>query len=40
MDAAYAEAGGELVEFENEENIDIIEKNMKASGYTCERRTN
>lgn len=40
MDAAYSEAGGVLIEYENEENIDMIEKNMKASGYTCQRRTN
>lgn len=40
MDAAFSEAGGVVPEFENEENIDDIERNMNASGYTCERRSN
>ncbi len=40
LDAAYSEAGGVLPEFENEENIDNIEKNMNAANYTCDRRSN
>ena len=40
LDTAYSEAGGLTVEFENGENIDLIEKSMKAAGYTCERKTN
>lgn len=36
--SAYSEAGGTYPEFENGEDMDYIEKNMKASGYTCERR--
>ncbi len=40
LDAAYSEAGGTVVEFENEENIDLIERNMNASGYTCQRKSN
>ena len=35
--SAYIEAGGVYPEFKNEQNIDTIEKNMNASGYTCER---
>ncbi len=36
--SAYVEAGGEYPgEFQNEANIDSIEKNMKAAGYTCDR---
>ena len=35
--SAYIEAGGIYPEFKNEQNIDTIEKNMNASGYTCER---
>lgn len=35
--AAYAEAGGLFPEFTTDTNIDMIEKNMKAAGYTCER---
>lgn len=40
LDTAYSEAGGLTVEFENGENIDLIEKSMKASGYTCDRKRN
>lgn len=36
--AAYIEAGGVYPEFKKEQDIDVIEKNMNASGYTCERR--
>ncbi len=35
--SAYVEAGGVYPEFKNEQSIDEIEKNMYASGYTCER---
>ena len=34
---AYTEAGGIYPDYENGESIDDIEKNMNASGYTCER---
>ncbi len=37
--SAYSEAGGTYPEFEYNEDMDYIEKNMKASGYTCERRS-
>ena len=35
--AAYAEAGGLYPEFESGQNIDTIERNMNASGYSCRR---
>lgn len=35
--SAYTEAGGIYPDYENGESIDDIEKNMNASGYTCER---
>lgn len=35
--ATYIEAGGLFPEFESNTDIDMIEKNMKAAGYTCER---
>ena len=35
--SAYTEAGGIYPDYENGENVDDIEKNMNASGYTCER---
>lgn len=35
--AAYTEAGGLYPEFENGQNIDTIERNMNASGYSCKR---
>lgn len=34
---AYIEAGGSYPDYENMENIDNIERDMNASGYTCER---
>ncbi len=37
INSAYIEAGGVYPEFENEQDIDVIEKNMSASGYKCER---
>lgn len=36
--AAYAEAGGTYPDFNNGEGIEYIEKNMKAAGYTCEKK--
>lgn len=39
VSSAYVEAGGEYPgEFQNNSNIDTIEKNMKAAGYSCERK--
>ena len=35
--AAYVEAGGIYPEFKKSQDIDQIERNMHASGYTCER---
>lgn len=35
--AAYVEAGGIYPEFKKDQDIDQIERNMHASGYTCER---
>ncbi len=37
INSAYIEAGGVYPEFDNEQDIDVIEKNMSASGYKCER---
>lgn len=37
VSATYIEAGGLFPEFESNTDIDMIEKNMKAAGYTCER---
>lgn len=36
--SAYIEAGGVYPEFKKGQDIDGIEKNMNASGYTCERK--
>ena len=38
LDAAFTEAGGVLPTYQYDQDIDGIEKNMKASGYTCERQ--
>lgn len=38
LDAAFTEAGGMLPSYQFNQDIDGIEKNMKASGYTCERQ--
>ena len=38
LKAAFTEAGGMLPSYTYDQNIDDIEKNMKASGYTCERQ--
>ena len=35
--AAYVEAGGIYPEFKKSQDLDQIERNMHASGYTCER---
>lgn len=35
--AAFTEAGGILPSYKNDQDIDSIETNMKASGYTCSR---
>ena len=37
LDSAYAEAGGTNPQYANGQDMDGIEKNMNASGYTCER---
>ncbi len=37
VNSAYIEAGGVYPEFDNGQDIDVIEKNMSASGYMCER---
>ena len=37
LNAAFTEAGGMLPSYKYDQDIDDIEKNMKASGYTCER---
>ena len=37
LDAAFTEAGGILPSYKYDQEIDGIEKNMKASGYSCER---
>ena len=34
---AYIEAGGEMPEYDVERNMDDLEKNMKAAGFTCKR---
>lgn len=38
LTAAFAEAGGVLPSYTYDQDIDSIETNMKASGYTCERQ--
>lgn len=38
LGAAFTEAGGILPTYEFNQDIDSIEKNMKASKYTCERQ--
>ena len=38
FDAAYTEAGGMTLSAKYDQEIDSIESNMKASGYTCERQ--
>lgn len=36
--SVYSEAGGNNPEFTYEQDMDDIEKNMKATGFTCERK--
>ena len=38
LDSAYTEAGGLTLTARYDQEIDSIESNMKASGYTCERQ--
>ena len=38
LDAAFTEAGGLLPSYKYDQEIDGIEKNMKASNYSCERQ--
>lgn len=40
LSSAFVEAGGNMPEYQFDEDIDYIEKNMNASGYTCEREKN
>ena len=40
IDSVYAEAGGTNPQYKNGQDMDAIEKNMNASGYTCERSRN
>ena len=40
IDSVYAEAGGTNPQYKNGQDMDTIEKNMNASGYTCERSSN
>ena len=37
VSAAYTEAGGTMLEFEKDEDIDIIMKNMRQGGFTCNK---
>ena len=38
LTAAYTEAGGTSPQYVNGQDMDYIEKNMNASGYSCERQ--
>ena len=38
LTAAFTEAGGMVPSYKFDQDIDGIEKNLKASGYTCERQ--
>lgn len=38
LDAAFAEAGGTYPEFNDGQEIETVEKAMKAAGYSCERK--
>ena len=40
LDSAYAEVGGTYPSFEYNQDMDAIEKEMKANGYTCTREEN
>ena len=37
LDAAFVEAGGNKPEYKKDQDIDKLERNLIASGYTCER---
>lgn len=37
LDAAYTEAGGNHPEYQDGQDMDGIERNLNASGYTCKR---
>ena len=38
LTSAYSEAGGTNPQYTNGQDMDTIEKNMNASGYSCERQ--
>ena len=38
LDAAFTETGGTMPTYQLDQDIDGIEKNMKASSYTCQRQ--
>ena len=37
IDAAYAEAGGTMPQYQARQDMDSIEKSMNAAGYSCKR---
>ena len=37
LTSRYTEAGGDYPEYSLEQDMDVVEKNMKAAGFTCER---
>ena len=37
LDSAYSEAGGIVPEYRNGDDMDEVEKNLKAAGYSCAR---
>ena len=37
LDAAYAEAGGTMPQYQTRQDMDSIEKSMNAAGYSCKR---
>ena len=37
LDSAFSEAGGVKPEYEKDQDIDKLERNMNASGYSCKR---
>ena len=40
INSVYVEAGGTNPQYKNGQDMDTIERNMNASGYTCERSSN
>ena len=40
LNSAFSEAGGNNPEYQFGQDVDRIEKNMKAAGYTCTREKN